>query len=219
MNRRILVTLCILSLAMAFFVSPAFAKGSAKKAVEKGSVMLGGDADFSLALGSRKVEPDGEDDMKSDLMDFGLGALGGYFVIPNLEVGGLLTVDYSKDDGDDEETKETTWLIGPQVGYFHPVGGNISVFGLGALGYAKMTIETEETVNNNKNKTEITSGGFFFEPRGGVVFHLNNKMGIFASLFFRYTKGSGDWDGGDESVDIDVTETRYGLKAGILGFL
>ena len=228
MNRKSFFLILVMIIAIALFASPAFAKGKGKgkgkgksrgdMPMAKGNLLLGGGLDASFLGGSNKMEMKNSD-VTQDITEIGLEGLCGYFVIRGLEVGGILEVDYEKMDDDTTETIGNGWKIGPQVGYFYPINSSFSIFGLGVLGYMKDTETTEVTVGTTKTKTETTGSGFYFEPRGGVVVHLNKSVGLYASLFFSYGSGSGEVDSGGATSDFDVTTTRYGIKIGILGFL
>ena len=215
MKSRIFVLVIVLTLAM-LFASPALAKKPGQ--TKTGSVLLGGGLDLSVYAGGQTIDPDGGDEVDIDQMAIGMEALSGYFVIRNLEVGGFLEVEYEKEGDDDGETKTTTWGIGPQVGYFYPFSSKVMAFGMLPIGYMKFTTEYDPDAQG-ADKTETTWSGFFAEPRGGIVYNLNSKLGLFAALYLRYFSGSGNQDSGNSDVDFDVKATQYGLKVGLFGFL
>lgn len=220
MSKRVLIVLLVMSLVLVLAASPALAKKSkrGKNMVSTGTVLLGGALDLSLYTGKQTIDPDGGDKIDTDLFSIGMDGLAGYFVMRGLEVGGILVVEYDKEGDDDGEQKDTEWGIGPQVGYFYPVNSDLTVFGMLPLGYMKHTTEYNPDAQNADN-TETVVSGFFGEPRGGVVYNLNSKLGLFGALYLRYFSGSGNQDTGDHDTDFDFKESQYGLKVGLFGFL
>ncbi|MDP8224281.1 MAG: outer membrane beta-barrel protein [Candidatus Lernaella stagnicola] len=229
MKRSILVLAVLLSALLILSAGPAMAKKKKKgkrarggqvaaASVEKGNILLGGDLNFSLELGTETTDPDQGDKADNKIFRFGMGALGGYFLMDSLEIGGLLMVDRVSEDEDKGKTVSTEWAIGPQAGYFYPVASQFSIFGLLGVGYAKTTSEFDPDAKGASKQT-MDHGGFFLEPRAGGAWHLNTHVGLYAALFFRYYSGSGTADSGASDVDFDVKESFFGLKVGVLGFL
>ena len=77
---------------------------------------------------------------------------GGYFVMDGLEVGGILTLNYSKDtfeitpeQGDTVTNTDTTSLfgIGAQIGYFFDTGTFMTPYVMLGLEYAMYNNEVE----------------------------------------------------------------------------
>lgn len=230
MKRGTIVLSILLATLLVLSVGPASAAkkkkkgrasgpgGAAGAAVVHGNILLGGDLNFGLGTGKSTIEPDGGKEADTDLFEFGIDALGGYFIMRSLEIGGLLLVEYESEENDSAKTTETTWAIAPQVGYFFPVTSEISLFGLLPIGYMKVTEKTEPDAVGAKD-TETTYGGLMLEPRAGAVYHLNKTIGISAALFLRYFSGSGENDNGTSTTDFDAKQTMFGLKVGIFGFL
>jgi hypothetical protein len=181
-------------------------------------LVIGGDLDLTLTGGKTELDPDEGEKEKTDQTTIGLSGLCGYFVIRGLEVGGLLNIDRTTEETDDAKTTDLTWQIGPQVGYFYRVTDLISVYGLGAIGWSSSDTEVDPDAEGANNQT-VEHSGWFIQPQGGAVFHLNNSIGISTSLFFQYYSGSGKQDDGNADTDGDVTRSEYGLKVGLLGFL
>jgi hypothetical protein len=75
--------------------------------------------------------------------DFQLQPAVDYFVIPNLSVGGQLSIRYNTDDDGSGDSIDTT-LVGivPRVGYNIPLGSLASIWPRVALGYVHASIST-----------------------------------------------------------------------------
>jgi len=228
MKRATIVLVLVLAALLVLSVGPAAAKkkqgrsggqgGPAGAAVAHGNILLGGDLNFNIGSGGTTIDPDGGEEIDSDQFEFGVDALGGYFLMRSLELGGLLMIEYESDEDDDGIEKDTTWAIAPQVGYFYPVTPNISLFGMLPIGYMKIT-EAYEPDAEGAKETETTYGGWMLEPRAGAVYHLTTNVGIAASLFYRYFSGSGTRDDGNDDTDFDAKMSMFGFRIGIFGFL
>lgn len=223
MKKATFILIISLSLLLVLSIGPASAAKKGKGGgvggpVDKGSFMLGGDVNFNLATGSSTIEPDEGDDVDTDIFNFGMDALAGYFVINRLEVGGVLAVEYESEDGDDAKETDTTFGLGPQVGYFYQFTDDWSAFGMLPIGYMKNSNKVEPD-DKDANETENSVSGWFFEPRAGVAYHLNNSLALTASVYFRYFTASGTQDNGDDDRDYDFKQTQLGLKIGLLAFM
>ncbi len=222
MKKHIMIMTIVLCFLLALSVGPAAAAKKGKSGgggpVDKGSFMFGGDVNLTIATGSMTLEPDEGDDIDTDTFSFGIDALAGYYVINGLEVGGLLIIESESEEDDDQKETDTTWALAPQVGYFYQFSDKFSVFGMLPIGYMKTTNKVEPDAKNAKD-TETETGGFFFEPRGGIVYHLTDNLGFTASLYFRYMSGEGSRDNGNKDVDFDVKSSELGLRVGLLCFL
>jgi hypothetical protein len=222
MRKTAWLIVLIAALAVMMVAEPALAKKDfstgARRAVDRGSVIFGGDVDFSLATGSYEFDPDKGNKDKTDVFTFGMDTLAGYFVIKGLEVGGLLIVERESNDSDTAKVIETTWAFAPQAGYFFAFNSALSAFGIFPLGYYSATTETEPAAKNAKD-ISFKHSGLFVEPRAGIVWHINQHLGLAPSLYLRYDNGSGTNDNGFSDMDFDATRTMFGLKVGLFGFI
>lgn len=218
MNKRVLISIMVLTLIMVLAAGPAFAKKSKDSPYASKTVLLGGGLSANAFSGSNTMTPDQGDDYTTDVFGIGLDGLAGYFVISGLEIGGLLMVDYNTASDDAGETTNTSWSVGPQLGYFFGVSDGIALYAMLALGYQSMTVAYAPDAAGAKD-TENNNSGFFGEPNVGAVFQLNKKIGLYTGLYLHYYSGSGTTDDGTNEADYDYSESRYGLKVGLFGFL
>lgn len=224
MKKKLFWMLFCLTLILLLAAAPTFAAKKGKGGGDsgapgyfsQGTILIAGDLDFNIASGSTEIKPDEGDKESTDQFKFSMGGLGGYFIIPRLEIGPFLNVEYTSDEGDDATEKSTTWAIGPQIGYFYPVANKFSIFGMFGVGYASTSDKIESDIEGEKD-TETEGSGWLIQPKGGVVYHLSHNIGLSAALYLDYYTGDGTQDDGNADHDFDLTRTEYGLKIGLLG--
>ena len=221
--------LCLFLIGAVFLIAtPSFAHNdeeneNAKTSLSKGNFLLGGDFDASVLFGSHTVAIGGSvDDETKDSFSAGAGCLLGYFVIQGLEIGAIFDVYYTKIEHEkinSTDTVDIQYYIGPQLGYFYPVGNSFSLFGMGAFGYRRSYVESKSKEPNTTVEIYSQGNGQFVEPRVGTVIHVNKYLAFSGTFFFMYSMMDALDDTPGASIDYDIVQMDYGLKIGLLGFI
>ncbi len=176
---------------------------AAESPIDKGSMIIGGNMAFQALSGEAY-----EDTLGNDATVFEFMPSLGYFVSPNIMVGGEANFATAS-QGD---YRETTWLVGPTAGYFFNVGpsrtqvtGSIYPFVKGFFLYGQK--------KEDDGTDDITTDAFIYGGQGGIVLMLSRAVGVNASVRFRGTDLKRD--GAEESE----SGTSIGVGAGITAFL
>jgi hypothetical protein len=218
---RYAVTLALICV----FICAGAALAADDKDLNKGTILVGGGSTLGLLLGNHTIKPEEGDSMKVNSTIFDLTGFAGYFAMEGVEIGGIMSINYGTAKAKQGDTKingtMTMWDIGPQAGYYYNPGKNTSYapFGMLALEYLSAGMKSDYTLaGGDKVKNDADISGWSVTPRVGLLFFLNKKIAVDASLFVKYISASGSTKDG-EKTDIDVTSTNYGLMFGIDGFL
>jgi hypothetical protein len=154
--------------ALAVFPLAAFASE-----LSPGTFELSGSSNLSFASSTTKMKPDvvGATETSIDGSTFGLSADGLYYFVPNFGVG--LSVSYKKDSSKvaGVETGSSTFLVGPMLGYDHPIAPEFALFARGALGYASGSQTDGTTVNLTGYGAQLGAGVKYF-PLKPVSFNV-----------------------------------------------
>ncbi len=200
--RRGLIAVCIMAMAVGFYSLA----GAATYPIDQGVWFGMGSLDIASLSGEAYENEDGD-----GKFNFYLEDTGGYFIMPNLAIGGKVLIDYTS-WGD---YKETVWGIGPFIAYFFggapaEVKGSYYPYVGGTFLYASSTTEYPNPIDQGTTEIEstMTKLGVF----GGVVYMLTKTVGIFGEVGF--SMDSIDPDEGDSEDG-----NRIGIKAGVSAFL
>ena len=170
---------------------------------KKGKITFGGFAGYTMQ--TDEVDVKGAEEEKTSTLNFGPAI--GYFMMNNIEVGGIL--DYHSEtweQGDADSTTSGYGLAG-FLNYHHLLSGTMFFTAGGKLGYASETsVEDPETV----------SAGPYFGVKAGVTQTFGGKFGgwIFAGATYDYYMATTtvDQDGVD---DMDSTRTKLMVGTGL----
>jgi len=159
---------------------------SADYPIDKGSVMIDGSGMFSSS---------GSEDADDRLTEIMLNAGVSFFVIPNLSIGGNLTLEHAS------YGSETATLLGmgPKLAYYFGDRDSRTYPFVGA----------SLTYNGYSNHNDYTA--FFLNFGAGVVHMLNDYVALMGRGFFQL--GFYDFDGEGETIN------SFGILAGIAAFI
>ena len=194
---------------------------ASEKRIKQGDIVVGGAADFGLAMGSQTITPEEGDDITSSTLGFGLEGWMGYFVIDGLEIGPMLGFGYDKltqDEAgqtvdDDLVTTTTSYDIGAQIGYFLDVGSVAVPYGMLRFAYAGASM----SVDNGDVESTSDFTGFLVGPKLGANIFLLNTVALDLGLFLDYRSRTNTFDSGAsgaDSIDTDFVNMDYGLALG-----
>ena len=180
-----------------------------------GKILIQVDSALDFAMGTDTYDPDGGESEETDVLSFGVGVHGGYFVVKGLEIGPVFRYSYNRfTDEDDNVTSSGEYLGALQIGYFLatpvPVHPWITVEG----GYAGMFAMNDP---DEGNSTENQAGGYAVRPSIGLAFFFTDKFAITPGAYYQYTALAGTDDSSGKDVDYDLTTSRYGFEIGVAG--
>ncbi|MBN2441769.1 MAG: outer membrane beta-barrel protein [Spirochaetales bacterium] len=202
--KKILILLILLLVGSMLF-------GQDNKAIKSGNIMIGGSLSGGVEMGSYSTIFDGEEvtGSKVNILNIGLMAEIGYFIIDQLEVGAVLRFTNDKlsnPDNSDEYLSQTQIGIGVQAGYYFDLGGMLAMYGKVSAMYLTQT--------DDYSGTESSSSGFQVIPEVGAALFLNNNAAIQIAGFLNYNSISDD-----EVDDVSVNTITYGIKIGAAIFM
>ena len=185
--------------------------GAMNAQTEKGSWVVGGSTNLGFNSTSEKWKYDGdsEDGPKSSTFSFSPSV--GYFVANNIAVGLDATISSTtlKEEfvGEDYKYTESTFAIMPTGTYYFKSDSKVLPYlGVGA-GYASISSKED-------GEDKSTWGGFAWKGKGGVVFLLNQTVGIDLGVSYMGVNATND-----DVDDVKVNRGTFGVNAGISIFL
>jgi hypothetical protein len=191
-----------------------FAQGS--KAIKAGNIMIGGDVRGTLDMGT-DVDLDASgavvDSSKKNILDIGLSAQGGYFIIDGLEAGIALQLGNQRQTDPNDSTTYvslSTIGLGVQIAYYYDLGGMLAIYGKALAYYIMQPLET----SFGGTKTNTSSSGFQVTPEAGIALFFNDKSALQVGIFFDYQNIRADKD-----PKTGTQPTRYGIKIGASIFI
>ena len=140
-----------------------------------------------------------------------------YFVANNIAVGvdlGISSIS-QKEEGNNYSDKTTTTTISvmPTGTYYFKSASNILPYlGVG-VGYASSKVKNTYTFGNESDTDEDKVDGFAYKAKGGVVFLLNQSVGIDLGVSYMGINGKLD-----SNNDVKVNTGTVGVNAGVSVF-
>lgn len=191
-----------LLVALALFPMAAFAN------VSTGTFELSGGTTLGFSSGSQETELAGASDT-TDITRFGLGGTGLYYVTNNVAIGGrlgYLDTEFKYAGGDRFETG--TLFLGPAIAVEGEVAPQISVFGVGSLGYVSDKTKT----TNGGLVTEDNGSGLGFGLEVGAKYFVVKNFSFNAALAYDWAKLSMD---STPAGTPKRTDSNFGLNVGL----
>lgn len=146
------------------------------------STLLAPTNSFGLAFGNIKDEDDlGESE--SSFTSFGLQGSGHYFVIDNLSVGlNLGFFSQTVKDEDDDESNLSTFMAGPELRYYFPVGSNGAVYVRGGASFGNFQLKFNGESDGDPTSLSQYGGGAGYSVFFGNAASLNLGLGYGANV-------------------------------------
>ena len=184
---------------------------------EKGSWVIGGSTTlgFNSATSTYKYNGESEDGPKVSTVTVTPSVA--YFVANNIAVGvdlGISSIS-QKEEGNNNSDKTTTTTISvmPTGTYYFKSASNILPYlGVG-VGYASSKVKNTYTFGNQSGTDEEKVDGFAYKAKGGVVFLLNQSVGIDLGVSYMGINGKLD-----SNNDVKVNTGTVGVNAGVSVF-
>lgn len=216
MNRT-LYTLILATVLTLLFSGSALAWGVTAKddPFASGKVFLGLSSGLDFGMGTDTYEPEDGDEVETDVMQFGIGATGGYFVLKGWEIGLAARYDYGRTTDEDDNIASTgDFLIGIQTGYYYATPIPVHPFINVEAGYAGRFTNFEP---DEGDETSDSAGGFAVRPSLGAVFFFSDEIALAPSFYYQYTALSGTDDTTGTEFDYDASSSRLGFQLGLIG--
>lgn len=140
-----------------------FNQNFAQQALDPGSLMIGGNAGFSLEF---------DKDSDNSSLFVGLNPNAASFIMENLAIGGSLNLSYSRFG----EFSFTQLGVTPLVRYYFPVGPAAAVFGDARVGI-QLTQQKERTFGQSESTTATN-----YQIGGGVAIFLDENLSLDISI-------------------------------------
>lgn len=194
------------------FLTGALALFAAVNAqMEKGSWVISGSTNLGYNNVTTKYSSGNVSATDPSVSTFNVTPSVGYFVQDKLAVGldlGFSSV--SQKDGSDKTTISTTSVLPNAVYYFKNASTIVPYLGAG-VGYASTKVS--ETYNNKTDSDSID--GFAWKAKGGVVFLINQTVGIDLGLGYNQFTNKQTVLG----TEYKTTVGTFGVNAGLSVFL
>lgn len=195
--RKTILTLC----ASVF----AFASINAFAQTEAGHGFVGAKSGIGFSSAKTSTKVGGKSTSDPSVNAFNLNLNGGYFVIDNLAIGGLvdLGVGFTGDDS------AVAYKVAPKVTYFAPVDSQFRPYANLYVGYAGLKTTTK---NQTDNKTVSERNGALAVGGGiGVAYFLQSNIALSLELGY-------DSQISNKKVAEETVTTTAGTFAPALGF-
>ena len=182
----------------------------------KGTYIVGGSSNLSIASNSSKTKTDTQEVDTGSTFNISFAPAAGYFVMDNLVTGIQLSIGYRKfkDDnssvtGDIYESKTTTLLALPFVRYYFSKN-NIKPFLQGSVGLGTSKTKFTNTSPFSEGENESTSNIFAYEFDGGVAIFINSNISVDLGIGYASTSSKPK----DSSSDLKFINNAIGFNAG-----
>ena len=216
MQKTAVITLTILILAITQAGSAAAFGVTAKDdPFASGRWFLGASSGLDFGMGTDIVEPEDGGKTETDVLQFGLGIYGGYFVLKGWELGPTVRYDYgSTTDENDNVTTTGSYLAGLQTGYYYAMPVPFHPFFNIEMGYAGRSIVLDPEKGDS---TSDIAGGFAVRPSLGAAFFFTDKIALTPSFYFQHTALYGTDDTSGSEYNYDAASSRFGFQVGLIG--
>lgn len=190
--------------------------------IKKGSILIGGDSNFSFLFRDSKEKYDDGETYKDDDQEFELDLTMGFFPVNNFELGFVLGLNICKykhkTSGTDYNYSRTDKLLrfslGPLLGAHIPLNRFTNLFIKGALGLHFDQWEYDRGYYS----AEEDGSGFFGKINFGADFFINDNVALDIGFKLQYIEVDFDgklYDVEGEYRDYNLNETEFGPVAGI----
>lgn len=178
---------------------------------EKGSWVIGGSTTIGFNNISTKYSVGNNSNTEPSVSTFTLTPSVGYFVQDKLAVGlDLGFVSMSQKDGDDKYTVSTLSAMPTATYYFKSATNLVPYLGAG-VGYAS----TKATEKYNGNSNSETVDGFAWKAKGGLVYLINQNIGVDVGASYNQFSNKETVMG----TDYKTTVGTFGINLGFSVFL
>lgn len=179
--------------------------------MEKGSWVIGGSTTIGFNNVSTKYSAGNNSSTEPSISTFTLTPSVGYFVQDKLAVGlDLGFVTMSQKDGSDKYTVSTLSAMPAATYYFKSATNLVPYLGAG-VGYAS----TKSTEKYNGNSYTETVDGFAWKAKGGLVYLINQNIGVDVGASYNQYSNKETVMG----TDYKTTVGTFGVNVGFSVFL
>lgn len=167
------------------------------------STLLAPTNTFGIAFGKDKDEFAGQEFERS-FTTIGLETSGHYFIIDNLSVGlNLGFFSQMVTDEDDDEQTLSSFMVGPEVRYYIPVGSNGAVYLRGGASFGNYTYKFNGEQDGDPVALTQYGGGAGYSIFFGNSASINIGAGYGANIAKNETE-VGDFKSTTSAITIDV---------------
>lgn len=178
---------------------------------EKGSWVIGGSTTLGFNNVSTTVSAGSKSTDEPSVSTFTITPSVGYFVVDKIAVGlDLGFVSLSSKDGDYKSSVTTTSVMPTGTYYFKSASNIIPYLGAG-VGYA--SVKSTETYKGKD--TTVTNDGFAWKAKGGIIYLINQTIGVDLGLGYNQFTNKETVSG----TDYKTTISTFGVNAGFTIFL
>ena len=170
--------------------------------INKGTIEIGGDLDFSVTSGELKPEQ-GNGKIETDFTTFSANAL--YYIQPNLGLGVIWDYESVEVDSGNAygKSESSAAAFGPIISYNISINEQTSFKLQGGI----------TMISGEENDVDIDGHGWLIG--GGLSYFINKNISFDASL--GYTSGTLEYDG--DYSDNDIDSSGFGVGVGLSIYL
>lgn len=192
--------------------------GAMNAQAEKGSWVIGGSTTLGFSNAKTTLKYDGKSQDGPTVSTFAFTPSVGYFVANNLAIGldlGFASITQKEEEGNwTGKTTASTVTALPTATYYFKSGSKILPYLGAGIGYGSTKTSYTETYNGNTDSEDETYSGLAYKAKGGIVFLLNQTVGV--DLGVSYTGMNGTLDSDNK---IKSTTNTLGANIGFSIFL
>jgi outer membrane protein len=177
---------------------------------EKGSWIIGGSTNLGFNSLSSKVEFQGKSQDGPKVSSFSFSPSVGYFVADKIAVGldatfASVSQEFKFEGGTDKSTTSTFAIMPTATYYFKSDSKLLPYLGAG-IGFS--------SVKEDDGNEASTTSGLAWKGKGGLVYLLNQTVGLDLGLTYLGTSGKND-----DFKDVKFMTSTIGVSAGITIFI